>query len=114
MNSLGKGVLGGSRGPTRCFWDKAAFGDPHEIVLENPGEWGGGAGQPWGLFLGLGQLGDGANVDAFYFLEKKKFIIFWVYLHAKYLEIHLEHGEQQKKKSEGSGCEYIFVMKNQF
>lgn len=40
------------------------------------------AGQLWGLFLGLGQLGDGLNTDAFYFLEKKKFILSGEYLHA--------------------------------
>lgn len=31
-------------GATRCFWDKAAFGDPHEIILENQG-WGVGQGE---------------------------------------------------------------------
>lgn len=94
----GKGIFGGSRGPTRCFWDKTAFGDPCEIVLENPAGWDGGAGQPWEIFLGLGQLSDGTNADAFYFLEKNSFILFWAYLHAKYLEIHFKHGEQQRKR----------------
>lgn len=60
--------------------------------------WGGGSGQLWGLFLGLGQLGDGLNTDVFYFIEKKKFILSRAYLHAKYLEIHLKHRKQQRKR----------------
>lgn len=83
---------------TKCFWDKADFGNPHEIVLKNLREWGWVEGQLWGLFLGLGQLGDGLNTDAFYFLEKKKFILSGAYLHAKYLEIHLKCREQQRKR----------------
>lgn len=58
--------------------------------------WGGRA--ALGALFEFGQLGDGLNTDAFYFLEKKKFILSRAYLHAKYLEIHLKHREQQRKR----------------